>query len=66
MRDIILTVLFFTCPIAALLFTVRLIGAIFSQKIRSQIKMQPMIHIGWACYGYIGTFGVMKLVQLAR
>ncbi len=63
MYNIILTALFFTCPIAAFLLTVRLIGAIFSPKIRDQIKKQPMIHVGWGCFGYIGTFGFFKLVQ---
>ena len=63
MHDAIFLIILFTCPIAAFLFTLRLMGAIFSSKIRSQIKKHRMIHIAWGCYGYVGTYGLFELAR---
>jgi hypothetical protein len=64
MKDTITLLLYFTCPIAALLFTVRLVCVVFSPKVRAEIQKHPVIHFIWGCYGYFGTLLVMQLARL--
>jgi hypothetical protein len=64
MREAITLLLYFTCPIAALLFTVRLVCLVWSSQVRQQMQKHPIIHLIWGCYGYIGTLVVMELVRL--
>jgi hypothetical protein len=49
------TALFVLCPLAGLLFIVRLICAPFSSKILEQVRRHPIIHSLWACFAFVGV-----------
>lgn len=52
-------IIFIACPIAALLFVVRLIASLFSGKVRNQIQKHPILHVIWACIAFVGIFAVI-------
>ena len=47
--------LWLTCPVVAFFITVRLVCAIFSKKVWTQIQKHPVSHLIWGGYGYFGT-----------
>ena len=60
MQTPILTiVVFIACPIAALLFVVRFLVALFSGKVRNQIQKHPIVHAIWACFAFVGVFAII-------
>lgn len=52
-------IIFIACPIAALLFVVRLVASLFSGKVRKQIQKHPILHVIWACITFVGVFAVI-------
>src|ERR1017187_5262883 len=54
-------VLFFLCPLAALLFFVRLICSLFSAKVLDQMGRHPVIHAIWGCLAFLVVLGRMVL-----
>jgi len=52
-------IIFIACPIAALLFVVRLVASLFSGKVRNQIQKHPILHVIWACIAFVGVFAVI-------
>jgi hypothetical protein len=51
----LLMLAFVVCPLAALLFVVRLVVAQFSTKVSEQMRKHPVIHIVWGCLGFVGV-----------
>jgi hypothetical protein len=43
------------CPLAALLFVVRLVVALFSAKVSEQVRRHPMVHAIWGCFAFVGV-----------
>ncbi len=60
----LIAVIFIVCPIAALLFVVRLVAAPFSSKVRSQMQKHPIIHIVWASLAFVGLVAAMNPASL--
>ncbi len=57
--QILIIIAFIACPIAALLFVVRFVAALFSGKVRNQIQKHPIIHAIWACFAFVGVLAVI-------
>jgi len=56
--------LFVICPLAAVLFIVRLVCATFSSELSNQMRKHPVIHRIWGCFAFVGVlvfFGVLNL-----
>jgi hypothetical protein len=54
------------CPLAALLFIIRLVVALFSEKVSNQMHRHPVIHAVWGCFAFIGILvflGVLNPVM---
>jgi len=51
------------CPMAALLFIVRLVVAPFSTKVSGQMRRHPVIHILWGCFAFVGVFIVLGVLE---
>ncbi|HEX3857416.1 MAG TPA: hypothetical protein VHY30_08980 [Verrucomicrobiae bacterium] len=56
---ILIIIVFIACPIAALLFIVRLVAAPFSSKVANQMRKHPFIHIMWAGFAFVGVLAVI-------
>lgn len=52
---VLLLFAFMVCPLAALLFVVRLVIAPFSPKISGQMRKRPVIHVIWGFFAFIGV-----------
>jgi hypothetical protein len=50
----LLRFVFSVCPLAALLFIVRLVVSTFSVKVSAQIRRHPVIHTIWGCFAFVG------------
>jgi hypothetical protein len=51
----LLLIAFMVCPLAALLFVVRLVVALFSTKVLKQMRQYPVIHVIWGCFAFVGV-----------
>jgi hypothetical protein len=56
---------FVFCPIAALLFIVRLIVAPFSAKASEEMRRHPVVHIVWGCFAFVGVLIFMGVLDPA-
>ena len=56
---------YIACLIAAFLFAVRLMGAVFSTKISGQIRRHPVIHSIWGCFAYVGVVVFLAILNPA-
>ena len=58
----LLVLAFLVCPIAALLFIVRLVVASFSAKVSVEMRRHPVMRTIWGCFAFVGVliiFGVL-------
>ena len=53
--QMILPLFLMFCAVAALLFTVRIIIALFSPKVLEQMRKRPMMHVVWGCFALVGV-----------
>jgi len=60
---ILIIVVFIACPIAALLFVVRFVVALFSNKVSNQIQKHPVVHAIWACFAIVGVFAIIGAIN---
>lgn len=54
---------FSVCPIAALLFIVRLVIAPFSSKVSGQMRRHPVIHAIWGGIAFVGVLIVLSILN---
>lgn len=62
---LLLTLAFVVCPLAALLFVVRLVVAPFSPKVFRQIRKHPVIHTIWGCLAFVGILVFLGVLDPA-
>jgi len=53
-------IIFLVCPIAAVLFLVRLLCALFSSRVANQIRKHPFLHGIWGCIAFVGIFALIR------
>ncbi len=53
-------IVFFACPIVALLFVVRLVCALFSSKVANQMRKHPIYHGIWGCLALVGFLALIR------
>jgi hypothetical protein len=53
------------CPLAALLFVVRLVCAPFSTKVSEQMRRHPVIHIIWEYFAFVGVLVFLDILNPA-
>ena len=53
-------IVFFACPIAALLFVVRLVCALFSSKVANKMRKHPIYHGIWGCVALVGVLALIR------
>lgn len=63
--SVVLKLLFIVCPLAAILFIVRLVCAPFSSKISDQIRRHQLIHWVWGGFGLVGALMVVGALNPA-
>jgi len=56
---------FMVCPLAALLFVVRLVVAPFSSKVSGQMRKHPVIHLLWGCLAFFGALFFLGVLNPA-
>jgi len=56
---------FLFCPIAALLFVVRLVVALFSPKVSGQMRNHPVVHLVWGCLAFVGVLVFLGIINPA-
>lgn len=53
------------CPIAALLFIVRIVVAPFSAKVSEEMRRHPVVHTVWGCLAFVGVLVFLGVVDPA-
>jgi hypothetical protein len=61
----LLSLAFMIGPVAALLFAVRLIVALFSPKVSGQIRQHPVTHVIWGCLALVGVLVFLGVLDPA-
>jgi len=61
----LLVLAFLVCPIAALLFIVRLVVAPFSVKVKEEMRKHPVVHTIWGCLAFVGVLIFMGVIDPA-
>jgi hypothetical protein len=61
----LLVLAFLVCPIAALLFIVRLVVAPFSAKVSEEMCKHPVVHTIWGCLALVGVLVFLGVVDPA-
>jgi hypothetical protein len=56
---------YFVCPIAALLFIIRLLCAPFSSRISQQMRSHPVVHVAWGCFAFVGMLILLQVIDPA-
>jgi len=56
---------FMVCPLAALLFVVRLVVAPFSPKVSEQMRKYPVVHVIWGCFAFVGALVFLGVLNPA-
>jgi hypothetical protein len=56
---------FMVCPLAALLFVVRLVVSPFSPKVSEQMRKHPVVHLIWGCFAFVGTLVFLRVLNPA-
>jgi hypothetical protein len=51
--------LFVFCPVAMVMFMVRLVVALFSPKVPEEMRKHPTIHMIWGCFAFVGVLVVL-------
>jgi hypothetical protein len=54
---------FFICPVAALLFIIRLVVAPFSAKVSEEMRRNPGFHLIWGCFAFVGVLFFLGIVE---
>jgi hypothetical protein len=57
--QILIPLVFIVCPVAALLFGVRLVCAFFSSKVTDQMHKHPIYHGIWGCLAFVGVLAII-------
>jgi len=60
-----LMLVFVFCPIAFLLFAARFVASFFSKKVSEQIEKNPVTHVVWGCFAFIGLLVVSGVLSPA-
>jgi hypothetical protein len=61
----LLVLVFLVCPIAALLFIVRLVVAPFSAKVTEEMRKHPVVHTIWGCLAFVGVLIFLGVIDPA-
>ena len=64
--QVVIIRVFVGCPIAALLFVVRLLAAPFSSKVATQIRRHPIVHAIWAGFALVGVLAAIGGINPSR
>jgi hypothetical protein len=54
---------FIFCPLATLLFVVRLVAALFSPKVSEQMWKHPTFHMIWGCFAFVGVLFILGFLN---
>ena len=63
--NIVIGLLIIGCPLAAILFLVRLLCAPFSNRVSEEMRRHPIIHSIWACFAVLGFLVMMGVLNPA-